>query len=69
MDYALLTLAQVAERLAVSEQTVRRLAASGELQRVRIRRAARYSARDVARLASQGTGLRERGVESAKSAS
>jgi excisionase family DNA binding protein len=50
----LLALPEVAKRLACSPGTVRRLDARGVLPRVRLGRAVRYRASDVARLVTEG---------------
>ncbi len=44
----LLTLAQVAQRLALSRRTVQRLIAAGELRAVRFGRAVRVTERELA---------------------
>jgi len=51
----LLTVAQAAERLAVSPVTVRRLLDDGSLRRVRIGRAIRVCPGSLARLVSKGS--------------
>ena len=51
----LLTRTQVAEQLAVHEQTVWRLEKSGDLPRVKIGRSVRYRESDVNSIARHGT--------------
>ena len=50
----LLTVAEAAWRLRVSEKTVRRMIAAGELEAVRIRRSVRVTERGVERLMRAG---------------
>jgi excisionase family DNA binding protein len=51
----LLTTKQVAERLALSEPTVRRLARRGFLPRVRIGGSVRFRESDIGRIIKAGT--------------
>ena len=53
-DDHLLTVREVAERLACSPALVRRLGARGVLPKVKLGRLARYRASDVARLVAEG---------------
>jgi len=53
-DDRLLTLPEVAGRLACSPALVRRLGARGMLPRVKLGRLVRYRASDVARLVAEG---------------
>jgi len=53
-DDRLLTLPEVAARLACSPALVRRLGARGMLPRVKLGRLVRYRASDVARLVAEG---------------
>jgi excisionase family DNA binding protein len=53
----LLTVTEFAAVLNVSERTVRRLAASGSLQTVRIGRVVRFRAEEVGRIITMGEGL------------
>jgi excisionase family DNA binding protein len=46
---------ETAARLAVSDRTVRKLAASGQLERVKIGAATRYRESDVEKIIAHGT--------------
>jgi excisionase family DNA binding protein len=60
MDERLLTVAEVAERLACSRTLVRRLGNQGVLQRIKVRRLLRFRESDVARLMAGGAPSRSR---------